>query len=161
VTFPSSAPKIRSLDEAVRWRDRAGGKTVFTNGVFDLLHPGHVEYLEQARALGDRLVVAVNDDASAASLGKGPGRPFVPAADRARLVAALAAVDCVVLFDQPTPLAVIARLRPEVLVKGSDYRKDQVVGADLVEGRGGRVVLIPLIPDRSTTLIVERIRASR
>lgn len=156
-----TAGKVVTIPEAVMWRDGITGPVVFTNGVFDLLHRGHIDYLEAARALGNGLVVAVNDDASARSLGKGTGRPFVPAADRARLLAALAAVDRVVLFGDATPAAVIEALRPDVLVKGGDYSRDSVVGAAFVESRGGRVALIPLIPDRSTTSLVERIRESR
>ena len=156
-----TAGKVVTVPEAAAWRDRIVGRVVFTNGVFDLLHRGHVDYLEAARALGDGLVVAVNDDASARSLGKGTGRPFVPAADRARLLAALSAVDRVVLFGDPTPAAVIDAIRPDVLVKGGDYSHGTVVGASLVESRGGRVVLIPLVPDCSTTSLVERIRESR
>ncbi len=145
---------------AVRWREMLVAPVVFTNGVFDLLHRGHVEYLEAARAEGSHLVVGVNDDASARRLGKGAGRPLVAAADRARVVAALAAVDCVVLFDEPTPRSLIEALRPDVLVKGGDYTRDTVVGADFVESRGGRVVIVPLVPRQSTTHLVERIRAS-
>ncbi len=156
-----TAGKVVPLEEAVAWRDRVNGPVVFTNGVFDLLHRGHVEYLEAARALGRALVVAVNDDASARSLGKGAGRPFVPAADRARLLAGLEAVDRVVLFGDPTPAATIEAIRPDVLVKGGDYSRATVVGAAFVEARGGNVVLIPLVPDRSTTSLVERIRESR
>jgi D-beta-D-heptose 7-phosphate kinase/D-beta-D-heptose 1-phosphate adenosyltransferase len=161
VPFLPTDRKIRRLDEALPWRQAAGGITVFTNGVFDLLHAGHIALLEGARALGDRLVVGVNGDDSARSLAKGLGRPLVSEAERARLVAALAAVDCVVVFDEPTPRALIAALKPDVLVKGGDYTRDQVVGADLVEAGGGRVVLIPIVPNQSTTLIVERIRGSR
>jgi D-beta-D-heptose 7-phosphate kinase/D-beta-D-heptose 1-phosphate adenosyltransferase len=128
--------------------------------VFDLLHLGHVEYLEAARDLGDALVVGVNSDRSARLLAKGAGRPFVPARDRARLVAALAAVDSVVLFDEPTPLELIRTLRPNVLVKGGDYTRGTIVGADVVEAAGGVVKTIPLVQDQSTTFLVERIRAS-
>ena len=156
-----TAGKVVTIPEAVTWRDGITGPVVFTNGVFDLLHRGHIDYLEAARALGNGLVVAVNDDASARLLGKGTGRPFVPAVDRARLLAALAAVDRVVLFGDATPAAVIEAIRPDVLVKGGDYSRDTVVGASFVESRGGRVALIPLIPDRSTTSLVERIRESR
>jgi len=160
VSAVDTAGRIRSLAEAVRWREMLLAPVVFTNGVFDVLHRGHVEYLEAARAEGSHLVVGVNADASARSLGKGPGRPLVPAADRARVVAALAAVDCVVLFDEPTPIRLIEALHPDVLVKGGDYTRETVVGADLVEARGGRVVIVPLVPDQSTTRLVERIRAS-
>lgn len=142
------------------WRRRQSGTVVFTNGVFDLLHPGHVEILEAARKLGDALVVGVNDDASAARLGKGPGRPVQPAAARARVVAALAAVDRVVLFAEDTPLTLIEGLAPDVLVKGGDYTRDTIVGADFVESRGGAVYAIPLVPGASTTAIVERLRVT-
>lgn len=138
----------------------APGPVVFTNGVFDLLHVGHVALLEHARSLGGSLVVAVNSDASVRTLGKGPGRPLVPQVERARLVAALGCVDCVVLFEQPTPIDVIAALQPDVLVKGGDYTAQSVVGADLVQRRGGRVEIVPLVPEQSTTRLMERLRAS-
>ena len=131
---------------------------VFTNGVFDLLHTGHVALLEAARAEGAALVVAVNTDASVRRLGKGSERPLVPEAERARLLAALAAVDCVVLFDEDTPLALIARLRPDVLVKGADYAREAIVGAAEVEGWGGRVVRVPLVAGKSTTDLVRKLR---
>ena len=118
---------------------------MFTNGVFDLLHPGHVELLETARREGATLVVAVNSDHSARGLAKGPGRPVVDERSRARVLAGLAAVDCVVLFDEPTPLRLIETLRPDVLVKGGDYRADDVVGAAPVRASGGRVVIVPLL----------------
>jgi rfaE bifunctional protein nucleotidyltransferase chain/domain len=126
--------------------------------VFDLLHTGHVALLEAARAEGDALVVGVNSDASARRLGKGPDRPIVAEAERARMLAALAAVDCVVLFDEDTPLALIQLLRPDVLVKGADYARDAIVGAKEVEGWGGRVVRVPLVRDKSTTKLLERLR---
>jgi rfaE bifunctional protein nucleotidyltransferase chain/domain len=129
---------------------------VFTNGVFDLLHTGHVRLLEAARAEGDCLVVGVNSDASVRRLGKGADRPVVPESERARVVAALAAVDCVVLFDEDTPLVLIRRLRPDVLVKGADYQREAIVGADDVEGWGGRVVRVPLVKDKSTTNLLTR-----
>ncbi len=138
-----------------------GGPVVFTNGVFDLLHAGHVAYLEDARAMGSALIVALNSDASVRSLAKGAGRPFVPEAERARVLAGLAAVDRVVLFDDPTPLALIESLAPDVLAKGADYTRETVVGADFVESHGGRVALIPLVPHQSTTSLAERIRGSR
>jgi rfaE bifunctional protein nucleotidyltransferase chain/domain len=131
---------------------------VFTNGVFDLLHIGHVPLLEAARAAGAALVVGVNSDTSVQRLAKGAGRPLVPGAERARLVAALACVDCVVVFDEDTPLALINRLRPDVLVKGADYARDQIVGADAVESWGGRVVRVALVPGHSTSDLVERLR---
>ena len=131
---------------------------VLTNGVFDLLHPGHIEVLERARSFGGSLIVALNTDASARRLAKGPGRPIVADHDRARVVAALECVDCVVLFDEDTPLELIELLRPDVLVKGGDYRPDTVVGADIVRARGGRVEIVSLVPNHSTSQLVERLR---
>ncbi len=132
---------------------------VFTNGVFDLLHPGHVELLEAARREGASLVVGVNSDASVRRLGKGTDRPVATEAARARVLAGLAAVDCVVLFAEDTPLALIQALEPDVLVKGADYSRDRIVGADWVEARGGRVVQVPLVAGYSTSALVERSRA--
>lgn len=157
---PGSRPKVRSLDEALAWRRDQSGPVVFTNGVFDLLHRGHVEYLEAARAEGGALVVGVNSDASVRALGKGPGRPVVPEGDRARVLAGLAAVDCVVVFAEPTPEALLERLRPDILVKGGDYHRGTIVGADLVEGWGGRVLALPFLPDHSTSSLLERLRAT-
>lgn len=131
---------------------------VFTNGVFDLLHPGHVDVLAAARSLGDALVVGVNTDASVRRL-KGPARPVRGERDRAYVLAALEAVDAVVLFDEDTPLEVIRALAPDVLVKGGDYSMDSVVGAPEVMARGGKVVIVPLTPGHSTTRTVERMRA--
>jgi rfaE bifunctional protein nucleotidyltransferase chain/domain len=153
-----TAGRVRSLETAARWRAGRGGTVVFTNGVFDLLHSGHLTLLETARTEGDVLIVGVNTDASARRLDKGPGRPLVPERERARLVAALACVECVVLFDDDTPLELIRRLRPDVLVKGADYTRDRIVGADEVESWGGRVVRVPLVPGRSTSDLVARIR---
>ena len=155
-----AADKLLTLDAAVAWRRAAGGTLVFTNGVFDLLHPGHVGYLEAARALGDYLLVAVNTDRSARGLAKGPGRPIADQHARALVVAALAAVDRVVLFDEPTPRELIAALGPDLLVKGGDYAYDALVGADLVEAAGGRVVIVPFLAGYSTSLLVERCRAA-
>ena len=155
-----TAGKVRTQADAVAWRARQTGRVVFTNGVFDLLHPGHVELLERARAEGDLLVVGLNSDASVRRLGKGTERPIVPEASRARVLAGLAAVDCVVLFDEDTPLQLITALGPDVLVKGADYALDQIVGADVVTARGGKVVRVPLVSGYSTTSIVERLRAS-
>ncbi len=132
---------------------------VFTNGVFDLLHAGHIALLEAARAAGDALAVGVNSDASVRRLGKGPDRPVVPEGERARVLAALAAVDCVVLFDEETPLALIHRIHPDVLVKGADYSREAIVGAAEVEGWGGRVVRVPLVEGKSTTDLVRKLRA--
>jgi rfaE bifunctional protein nucleotidyltransferase chain/domain len=150
--------KVRPRAAAAQWRAAQAGPVVFTNGVFDLLHVGHVSLLEAARAQGAALVVGVNSDASVRRLGKGADRPLVPEAERARLLAALACVDGVVLFDEDTPLALIQALRPDVLVKGADYEPSQIVGAAEVEGWGGRVVRIPLVANRSTTDIVRRLR---
>ena len=136
---------------------RHGKRVVFTNGCFDLLHPGHIRLLEQARDLGDSLIVAINTDASVRG-SKGPQRPIIPEGERAELLAALAAVDYVTLFDEPTPREIIARVLPDVLVKGSDWGPNEVVGREEVEAAGGRVVSIPLEPGQSTTNIVERIR---
>jgi len=155
-----TATKLRAVPEAVVWRGRQEGPLVFTNGVFDLIHPGHVELLEAARREGAALVVAVNSDASARRLEKGPGRPVSPAAARARILAGFAAVDCVVLFDDDTPLELIQRLCPDVLVKGADHPRDSIVGADWMEARGGRLVRVPIVTGYSTTSIVERLRAS-
>lgn len=143
--------------EAGRWRAGVAGTLVFTNGVFDLLHPGHVDLLLAARALGDALVVGVNTDASVRRL-KGPGRPVRAEADRAYVLAALEAVDAVVLFGEDTPRELIRALRPDVLVKGGDYTPDRVVGRDDVQTWGGRVVIVPLTPGQSTTSIIERLR---
>jgi rfaE bifunctional protein nucleotidyltransferase chain/domain len=139
-------------------RLRASGKTVvFTNGVFDLLHPGHVRYLQQARALGDALIVGVNSDRSVRAI-KGPQRPITPEAERAEILAALAPVDAAVIFDEDTPHAIIAAIQPDVLVKGADWAEDAIVGRDLVEARGGRVVRMPIEPGYSTSGIIDKAR---
>jgi D-glycero-beta-D-manno-heptose 1-phosphate adenylyltransferase len=145
--------------EAARWRTAQPGVVVFTNGVFDLLHPGHIDVLTGARAQGDLLVVGVNSDASVRRLGKGPERPVRSEAERAYVLAGLAAVDAVVVFDEDTPLELVRALEPDVIVKGGDYAPESVVGADLVRARGGRVVIIPLTPGQSTTSIIQRLRA--
>jgi D-glycero-beta-D-manno-heptose 1-phosphate adenylyltransferase len=152
--------KTMSLTGALTWRAQEPGPVVFTNGVFDLLHPGHVELLEAARREGSALIVGVNSDASVRQLGKGRDRPLNGEAARVRVLAGLAAVDCVVLFDEGTPLELIQQLAPDVLVKGADYVRSAIVGADLVESRGGRVVRVPLVSGFSTSAIVERLRAS-
>ena len=152
--------KIRGLPDAIAWRARQTGPVVFTNGVFDLVHPGHVELLEAARREGEALVVGLNSDASVRRLGKGTTRPVTEAAARARVLAGFAAVDCVVFFEEDTPLELIKALAPDVLVKGGDYTRENIVGGDWVESRGGRVVRFPLVGNFSTTSIVERLRAS-
>jgi D-beta-D-heptose 7-phosphate kinase/D-beta-D-heptose 1-phosphate adenosyltransferase len=139
-----------------RWRAE-GRRVVFTNGCFDLLHPGHVALLEAARGKGDVLVVGINSDASVRAL-KGEGRPLVPADERAEMLLALESVDAVVVYDEPTPREVIAALLPDVLVKGADWAADAIVGREEVEAAGGRVERVPLVPGRSTTSLVERIR---
>ena len=150
------APTLEALEG---WR-AAGQTIVFTNGVFDLLHRGHVEYLEEAAMLGDRLVVGVNSDASVQRL-KGPTRPIVPGEERAELVGALACVDAVVLFDEDTPERLIHDVRPNVLVKGGDWALDQIVGREFVESLGGRVLSIPLRAGLSTSKLIERILAGK
>jgi rfaE bifunctional protein nucleotidyltransferase chain/domain len=144
----------------VEWRARQRGAVVFTNGVFDLLHRGHADLLATARAAGDHLIVGVNSDDSVRRL-KGPGRPLNTADDRAHVVAALAAVDAVVIFDEDTPLALITALTPDVLVKGGDYTESTIVGAPEVRARGGEVIVVPLTPRHSTTGLLERARGSR
>jgi D-glycero-beta-D-manno-heptose 1-phosphate adenylyltransferase len=151
--------KIRSRLEAIAWRQSVAGPVVFTNGVFDLLHPGHVELLEAARDEGAALIVGLNSDASVRRLGKGAGRPVAGQDARARVLAGLAAVDCVVLFDEDTPQSLLEALAPDVLVKGADYAREAIVGADWIEARGGRIVRVPLLPGFSTSSLVERLRA--
>ncbi len=141
---------------AADWRE-SGERVVFTNGCFDLVHAGHIELLTLAAGEGDRLIVALNSDASVKRL-KGPTRPIQNEADRARIIGALRAVDLVVLFDEATPMSLIDAISPDVLIKGADYTEDQVVGGDLVKSRGGRVVLVPLVAGRSSTKIVERMQ---
>ncbi len=151
---------VLSRDEAASWAARLraeGKKVVFTNGVFDLLHPGHVRYLSEARAQGDALLVAVNSDRSVRAI-KGPERPLTPQADRAEILAALAAVDAVVIFDEDDPHAVISQVQPDVLVKGADWAEDRIIGRDVVEAGGGRVVRIEFAPGYSTTSLLARIR---
>jgi rfaE bifunctional protein nucleotidyltransferase chain/domain len=141
-----------------RWRAE-GRRVVFTNGCFDLLHPGHLALLEAARAEGDLLVVGLNSDRSVRAL-KGPGRPVLPEAERAEALLALEAVDRVVAYDEPTPEVVIRALVPDVLVKGEDWAADAIVGSDVVTAAGGRVVRVRLVPGRSTTALLERARRS-
>ncbi len=162
---PPSAPAAKLLareqllDRYARDRRAPGQRVVFTNGVFDILHRGHVEYLYAARALGDILVVGLNSDSSVRRL-KGPRRPLNPEYDRALVLAGLGCVDAVTLFDEDTPHQLIAALLPDVLVKGGDYRPEEVVGRPEVEAAGGRLVLIPFVEGRSTTGLVERIRST-
>jgi rfaE bifunctional protein nucleotidyltransferase chain/domain len=142
------------------WREARRGRVVFTNGVFDLLHPGHVDVLVGARSRGDALIVGINSDASVRRL-KGQGRPIRPEADRAFVLAALEAVDAVCVFEEDTPLELVRALRPDVIVKGGDYTADNVVGAAEVRSWGGELVIIPLTPGHSTTSIIERLRDRR
>lgn len=146
-----------TADAAARWRGGVVGRVVFTNGVFDLLHPGHVDVLVAARRLGDALVVGVNADASVRRL-KGPTRPVRTEMERARVLAALEVVDAVVIFEEDTPLELIRSLAPDVLVKGGDYAPNTMVGADEVRRRGGEVVVVPLTPGYSTTATLARVR---
>ena len=149
-----------TLDDTLALVDRsraAGKRIVFTNGVFDLIHAGHVRYLQHARWLGDVLIVGLNSDRSVRAT-KGPGRPITPAAERAEILEALTPVDAVVIFDEETPLDLIKVLQPDVLVKGADWAEDAIVGRDIIEQRGGRVVRVPLEPGRSTTAIIQKIR---
>jgi len=151
-----------TLDAAVAFvaaRRGAGQRIVFTNGVFDLLHPGHVRYLTAARAEGDVLIVGINTDRSVRA-NKGPARPITPEAERAEILGALAVVDAVVLFDEDTPADIIRHIQPDVLVKGADWAADAIVGRDTVEARGGKVVRIDIEPGWSTSGIIETIRKS-
>lgn len=154
--------KILSREQAVYqaddWRTD-GQQIVFTNGCFDIVHLGHIDYLEKARSLGDRLILGLNTDASVSCI-KGPLRPVVNQYARARLMAALEFVDMVTLFGEPTPLELIEAVRPDVLVKGNDYSVATIVGADFVLNRGGRVETIALVPGYSTTMLIERIKQS-
>jgi D-beta-D-heptose 7-phosphate kinase/D-beta-D-heptose 1-phosphate adenosyltransferase len=149
-----------ALVKAVRRLRRAGKKVVFTNGCFDLLHIGHVRYLQAARKLGDALVVGLNADASVRRL-KGPGRPLTPAKERAEILAALTCVDFVTIFGATTPLRLIRALGPDVLVKGGDWTVDTIVGREVVEGRGGKVIAIPFVKNRSTTRTIGKIRGAQ
>jgi rfaE bifunctional protein nucleotidyltransferase chain/domain len=161
MTAPLFERKIHAPGELAQWLPALSRPLVFTNGVFDLLHRGHVTYLARARGLGAALVVALNSDASARSLGKGDDRPLNVLQERLALVAALEGVDAVTWFDDDTPAALIAALRPDVLVKGGDWPIERVVGAQDVLARGGRVVSVPFEHQRSSTDLLERIRGSR
>jgi rfaE bifunctional protein nucleotidyltransferase chain/domain len=152
---------VLSRAEAAEWAQRlrqSGQQIVFTNGVFDLLHPGHVRYLNEARRHGDALIVAVNSDRSARALDKGTDRPINTAAERAEIVAALACVDAAVIFDEDTPHEIVGVLQPDVLVKGADWAPGTIVGADIVEARGGKVVRIALAEGYSTTELIRKVR---
>jgi rfaE bifunctional protein nucleotidyltransferase chain/domain len=149
--------KVMDWDTAAAWRQGVRGNLVFTNGVFDLLHPGHIEVLDMARREGAALIVGLNSDASVKRL-KGPTRPVRTTAERALVLAGLESVDAVVVFEEDTPLELVRRLEPDVIVKGGDYSPDTIVGADIVTARGGRVVVIPLVSGQSTTSIIEKLR---
>ena len=151
------ARKIMSWEDAKRWRAKQRGRVVFTNGVFDLLHPGHVDVLAGARARGAALVVGLNSDPSVRRL-KGPERPVRTEAERAYVLAALESVDVVTVFDEDTPLQLVRHLRPDVIAKGGDYAPEAVVGAEDVRSWGGECVIIPLTPGQSTTGIIARLR---
>ena len=160
MSTPASRAPLLAGEEAAAFATRiraGGGKVVFTNGVFDLLHPGHVRYLRDARALGDALIVGVNSDRSVRAI-KGPQRPVTPEHERAEVLLGLASVDAVVIFDEETPHALIRAVQPDVLVKGADWGPDDIVGRDVVEARGGRVVRIDLAPGYSTSDLISRIR---
>jgi D-glycero-beta-D-manno-heptose 1-phosphate adenylyltransferase len=157
---PLQALTAVNVDDAVtlvRNARATGKKIVFTNGVFDLLHPGHTRYLQEARALGDVLIVGVNSDRSV-RVNKGVGRPITPESERVELLEALAAVDAVVVFDEETPHEIIAAIQPDVLVKGADWAEDAIVGRDIVEARGGKVVRVAVRPGYSTSAIIKKIQ---
>ncbi len=151
--------KIKDLEEAKKMCDKvksSGGRVVFTNGCFDILHPGHTRYLNEARSLGEHLIVAVNSDQSVKSI-KDPGRPILDETVRAELIASLSCVDTVIIFDEDNPLNVITYLLPGILVKGGDWPEDEIVGADVVKAAGGKVGSIPFVTGFSTTGIIQEI----
>jgi D-beta-D-heptose 7-phosphate kinase/D-beta-D-heptose 1-phosphate adenosyltransferase len=156
-TAADPTAKVMTLERAVAWRRNAAGRVVFTNGVFDILHPGHIDVLLGARRCGDALIVGLNGDDSVRRL-KGPERPIRSEAERAYVLAALDMVDAVVSFEEDTPLSLVMALRPDVLVKGGDYTEESVVGACEVRSWGGEVAIIPLTPGQSTTAIVKKLR---
>ncbi len=163
LTLNVMSTKVTTRDELTSLlaeRRQRQQRVVFTNGCFDLMHIGHIRYLQAARDLGDVLVVGVNSDGSVRALRKGADRPIVPDAQRAEVLAALACVDYVVIFPEPDPGALIAALQPDILVKGGDWPLDRIIGRDTVEARGGRVQTIPLVPGVSTTALVQRIRST-
>jgi D-beta-D-heptose 7-phosphate kinase/D-beta-D-heptose 1-phosphate adenosyltransferase len=152
--------RVLSTEEAVAWREelaRQGKRVVFTNGVFDILHPGHVRYLAQARSHGDALIVAVNSDRSVRAI-KGPERPVNSEAERAEVITALAVVDAAVVFDEDTPYNIINAIQPDVLVKGADWAHDRIVGRDIVEARGGVVIRVKVEEGHSTTNVIGKLR---
>ena len=156
------AARLHTIDEAARLAADIHarlGKVVFTNGVFDLLHPGHIRYLQDARQLGDALIVGLNSDRSVRT-NKGPERPITPETERAEILLALACVDAVAIFDEDTPAAIINRVQPDVLVKGADWGTDNIVGRDTVEARGGRVVRMELVSGFSTTDLIRKVKSA-
>ena len=148
-----SLPRLKKIVGSLK---RQGKKVVFTNGCFDILHVGHVRYLSKARKMGDLLIVGLNTDRSVRAI-KGEKRPIVSEKERAEVLAALGIVDYIVLFDEPAPLRLITALKPDILVKGADWSKDEIVGRDVVEKGGGKVVRIPLVPGSSSTNVIEKI----
>lgn len=158
--MPAKVTTREELASLLAERRRQQQRVVFTNGCFDLMHIGHIRYLQAARNLGDVLVVGVNSDSSVRTLDKGTDRPIVPDVQRAEVLAALACVDYVVIFPEPDPGTLIATLQPDILVKGGDWPVDRIVGRETVEARGGRVQTIPLVPGVSTTTLVQRIRST-
>ncbi len=155
--MPQKTPSLPALKKILSALKKRGKKIVFTNGTFDILHLGHVTYLQKARKAGDTLVVGVNTDRSVKSY-KTPDRPINPEQDRLKVLAALECVDFAILFDDPTPLKLIKALRPDILAKGADWEKSKIAGAKEVESWGGKVVLVPLVANRSTTRIIEKMR---
>src|SRR5688572_21822406 len=157
----TAASRVKSLADGAAYAESlraAGRRVVFTNGVFDILHPGHLRYLQQARALGDALIVGLNADASVRR-NKGPQRPINDEQERAEILAALECVDCVVIFSEDTPAEIIKAIQPDILVKGADWAEDAIVGRDTVEARGGQVVRVPVEQGYSTTEIIRKVRA--
>ncbi len=149
---PLASEEVRAYSAAVHAR---GGTVVFTNGVFDLLHPGHIRYLREARSLGDTLIVGVNSDRSVKAI-KGQARPVTPERERAEILLSLGSVDAVVIFDEETPYALITQIQPDVLVKGADWGEEHIVGRDVVQARGGRVVRVTFSSGHSTTELIRR-----
>lgn len=157
ITVPAKYKSVDELSAMSAQARKAGRVVVFTNGCFDLVHRGHIHLLRQAKALGDILIVGLNSDVSVKTI-KGPDRPIMPEADRIELIAALEMVDYVVVYSEPDPYHIIAAIKPNVLVKGGDWSADEIVGTDVVEQNGGRVAVVPYLPEFSTTQIIERIR---